>query len=394
MNATIKLAAPLVAALAIAACSGGSSTMPGAGNPANAGQLVWSASHHVPQWQAKGLAKPACPQVVRRPTCLALVHDGGVSRGVAGWAPIDIETAYKLPISQGSGQLVAIVDAFDNPNVASDLATYRSNFGLGTANFTKYNQNGQTSNYPRGDKGWGTEIDLDVEMVSAVCPKCTIYLIEANTNNTTDLETAEKQAVTLGAHVISNSWGGGGGADQSAFNTPGVIYLASAGDGGYGTQAPADLPTVVSVGGTTISKMGSAYNESTWNDTGSGCATGIDKPSWQHDSGCTSRTMNDVSAVAFNVAFYDTYGESGWGTVGGTSVSSPLIGGVFGLAGNASKLHDAKKFWAQTKKKYAKDLHDITTGLDGACGGTYLCKAGPGYDGPTGWGTPNGLGAF
>jgi hypothetical protein len=387
----LKLAAPIVAALAVTACSGGSNSMP-ATTAGQTSALVRS----IPQWKAQNLARPACPDLgAGYYHCDALVQTDAIQRGVAGWAPVDFQTRYNLPSSsKGAGQIVAIVDAFDNPNVASDLAAYRSNFGLGTANFTKYNQNGQTSNYPRGDKGWGTEIDLDVEMVSAVCPNCTIYLIEANTNNTTDLETAEKQAVTLGAHVISNSWGGGGGADQSAFNTPGVIYLASAGDGGYGTQAPADLPTVVSVGGTTISKMGSAYNESTWNDTGSGCATGISKPSWQHDSGCTSRTMNDVSAVAFNVAFYDTYGESGWGTVGGTSVSSPLIGGVFGLAGNASKLHDAKKFWAQTKQKYAKDLHDITTGLDGACGGTYLCKAGPGYDGPTGWGTPNGLGAF
>ncbi len=389
MNGTIKLMAPLVAALAIAACSGGSS-----GLPATTGQTP-AQGRSIPQWQAQNLARAACPDMgPGYAHCDALIENVKVSPGVVlGWAPADFQARYNLPsTTKGAGQIVAIVDAYDNPNVASDLAAYRTNFALGTANFTKYNQKGQTSNYPQGNTGWGTEIDLDVQMVSAVCPKCTIYLIEANSNNTSDLETAEKEAVTLGAHVISNSWGGGG-ADQSAFDSPGVVYLASAGDGGYGTQNPAQLPTVVAVGGTRLSKNGTAYSETTWPDTGSGCAQGVTKPSWQHDSGCTGRTMNDVSAVAAGVAVYDTYGSHGWGEVAGTSVSSPMVGGIFGLAGNASSQDAAKKFWSQSKKKYKKDLHDITTGNDGSCG-TYLCTAGPGYDGPTGWGTPNGLGAF
>lgn len=400
MNRYIKLAAPLFATLAIAACNaGGVSNMPG-----TPGQAISSQSRFVPDWQAKGLAHRACTDT--RPgyaECDVLIENGkGSPAIIAGWQPIDFQTRYALPSgTNGAGQIVAIVDAYDQANAATDLSTYRTQFGLGTANFTKYNQTGQTKNYPptcagKSGGGWCVEIDLDIEMVSAVCPKCTIYLIEANSNNTSDLETAETEAVTLGAHIISNSWGCPGSNncdDPSKFSKSGVVFLASAGDGGYGTQAPAALGTVVSVGGTVLSKSGSVYSETTWNGTGSGCATGITKPSWQHDAGCTSRTMNDVSAVAFDAAEYiKQYG--GWVTVGGTSVASPMIGGVFGLAGNASTRIDAKQFWSQTKKKYHHDLHDITTGSNGSCTPKYLCTAGAGYDGPTGWGTPKGIKAF
>jgi len=139
---------------------------------------------------------------------LALIESkSGISPAVAGWAPSDFQNRYNLPSStKGSGQIVAIVDAYDNHNVASDLMAYRSEFGLGTVNFSKYNQEGQQSNYPSGSVGWGLEIDLDVEMVSATCPLCTIYLIEANSADSSDLEAAEVEAVKLSAHIVSNSW--------------------------------------------------------------------------------------------------------------------------------------------------------------------------------------------
>jgi subtilase family serine protease len=388
----MKLVAPLVAALAIAACNaGGTSNMPG-----TSGQSI-SQNRNIPDWQAKGLAKRVCPAVpAGYMQCDALILTHQVTPLVAGWQPSAFQSRYNLPSSsKGSGQIVAIVDAYDNPNASSDLATYRSEFGLGTANFFKYNQTGQQSNYPSGNKGWGLEEDLDIEMVSAVCPSCTIYLVEANSNNTGDLTTAEAEAVTLGAHIISNSWGGGGGISVSQFDSPGVEYLASSGDDGYGTQFPAELPTVVAVGGTTLTKSASGkWSEAAWRDTGSGCATGQQKPSWQHDSGCSGRTENDISAVAFDVAEYDSYQYGGWLTIGGTSVSSPMMAGVFGLAGNASSLDAAKSFWTLKKKQYKKELHDITTGDNGSCSPSYLCTAGKGYDGPTGWGTPNGIKAF
>ncbi|MGC1379414.1 MAG: S53 family peptidase [Candidatus Baltobacteraceae bacterium] len=359
-------------------------------------------THPIPQWQQSHSAVPACPDTHQEDTmqCFALIQAGlkpDVRPQVAGWGPPDLQARYNLPsTTNGTGHIVAIVDAFDNPNVASDLAVYRSQFGLGTANFYKYNQDGEQGNYPQGSPGWGTEIDLDVEMVSASCPLCTIYLVEANTNSTKNLDIAEKEAVKLGAHIVSNSWGGGQGRpEHHAFSTKGVTYLASAGDSGYGITDPADYPDVVSVGGTQLSKSGSppTYTESTWPGTGGGCSV-VAKPAWQHDASCSFRTSNDVSAVAWGVAIYDTYPSGGWGTVGGTSVSSPLLAGVFGLSNNYTKQHGGENFWTQSAKKYAKDLHDITTGADGQCGSTYLCKAGPGYDGPTGWGTPNGIAAF
>ncbi len=406
MNGPIKLAVPLIAALALAACNaGGYSNMPSTGV---AGTAV-APSHAIPEWQAKHLAHAACPQVPGQANCTALIDDvkpGPIDHGiqpqvgqnVSGWWPSDFQTRYNLPSgSKGSGQIVAIVDAYDNPNVASDLAAYRSNFGLGTATFTKYNQNGQTSGFPQGSTGWGLEEDLDVQMVAAVCPKCTIYLIEANGADQSDLQTAEATAVSLGAHIVSNSWGCFGNnncVSGSYFDTPGVVYVASSGDSGYGTQGPAALATVVSVGGTVLAKSGSTYSETAWHSAGSGCATGITKPSWQHDTGCSYRTMNDVSAVAQSVAEYDTYGHGGWITVSGTSVSSPMIGGIYGLAGNASSQNAAQGLWKLNKKKHKKELHDITSGSNGTCGGSYLCTAGKGYDGPTGWGTPNGIKAF
>jgi subtilase family serine protease len=156
--------------------------------------------------------------------------------------------------------------------------------------------------------------------------------------------------------------------------------------------------TVVSVGGTYLWEDGAKYKEWVWDGTGSGCATGISKPDWQRDPDCPYRTDNDIAAVPFNVAEYDTYNLGGWITVGGTSVSSPLIGGIFGLAGNASSYDAGKTFWTLKKRQLKQDFHQITVGNNGSCDGEYLCTAGTGqfgtYSGPPGWGTPNGIGAF
>jgi subtilase family serine protease len=344
----------------------------------------------VPQRQDSAVR--ACPESPGHAQCEVLMIKTGVAPDLAGWGPSDLQAAYHLPsATKGNGQIVAVVDAYDNPNVASDLAEYRSHFGLPPANFTKYNQKGQQGNYPKGNVGWGGEIDLDVQMVSASCPNCTIYLIEANSFD--DLLIAEKEAVKLGAHIVTNSWACAPcwGNIKSAFNSPRVIYLACAYDDRYGSYGPAKLDNVVSVGGTVLAKKGSKFNESVWPDTGGGCATGITKPSWQHDPGCDSRTQNDVAAVAWDVAEYDSYGYRGWNTAGGTSVGTPLLAGIYGLAGNASSQHGGKTFWTLTAQQRKKYLHVIR-------GGSYLCTAGTRqygtYSGPAGWGTPNGIGAF
>ncbi len=391
MNGSTKLATPLVAALALAACSGGSFNVPAA-LPQSPAQ-----THALPQWQRDGSARQACPDVgPGYAQCMVLV-ESGIAPNVAGWAPTDLQTRYKLPIGKGEGQIVAIIDAFDNPNVASDLAKYRSHFGLGKGTFKKYTQRGETKGYPKANDGWALEIDLDAQMVSAVCPKCTIYLIEADSNHTHDLERAEAEAVKLKAHIVSNSWGCPGSndcVDASQFAAPHVLYLAAAGDFGFGTQAPAALGNVVAVGGTVLFKTGSTYTESTWNGTGSGCATGVDKPGWQHDPICKARTMNDVSAVAANVALYDSFRYGGWIEVDGTSISTPIVAGAFALAGNASSRQAGRRFWTLSRDERRHDLHDITSGFNAYGCGSYLCAARPGYDAPTGWGTPNGIGAF
>jgi subtilase family serine protease len=391
-----KVVAPLVAALAIAACNGGgNSSVPGAPGQVGA-QAV-----HIPHWQATHSAVPACAgSRIGQAQCDVLITTG-VHPNTAGLSAANLEDAYKLPsTTKGKGASVYIVDAYDNPNVASDFAEYRSVMGLPVGTLNKYNQEGQKSNYPQGNTGWGVEIDLDVEMVSASCPNCTVNLIEANSNGGSDLGASEKEAVALGATIVSNSYTGGG-LDGSDYDTAGVTYLASAGDSGYGLLDPAAFGSVVAVGGTalspnTASKRG--WNEVVWQDSGGGCST-ESKPSWQKDPDCSSRTGADISAQASGeVAEYDSYGEGGWFLVGGTSVSSPFIGGVFALAGNSTKQNGGENFWKLSKKKIKKDLYYVSSGNDGSCGGEYLCTAGTkqfgDFSGPTGWGTPHGIGAF
>jgi subtilase family serine protease len=396
----VRLAAPLVAALAIAGCSAtGSSNV-----PATVGQLVaQTRSHRIPLWKAEGIATAVCPNVVGKPACFALTVNTGRLIRPSGWTPSDLEAAYDLP--SASGEIVAIVDAYDNPNIASDLATYRAQFGLPKAKFAKYNQDGLRKNYPQGSVTWAVEEDLDVEMVSAACPHCTIYLVEANTSDGSDLQKAETRAVMLGAHIVSNSWGCTGSNDcvaASDFRAPGVIYLAASGDYGYGVIGPpAAFDSVVAVGGTQLSANARAYYETVWPDAGSGCAAAFRKPKWQHDPDCTARTETDVSAEAGclpGVAEYDSYGAGGWIQECGTSVSTPFNAGVFALAGKMGRKSAPKNFWTLNMGERLHDLHVITSGSNGSCGGKYLCQAGSRqfktYAGPTGWGTPRGVATY
>jgi hypothetical protein len=372
-----------VAAAILSGCGGTQIGAPFAQAPSQPS----AAKHAMPDWEMRHLARPACPTArAGEAQCLALVESrSGVTPLVAGWGPSNIQARYKLPTNQGSGQIVAIVDAFDNPNVASDLAEYRSEFGLGTANFTKYNQEGQQSNYPSGSKGWGIEIDLDVDMVSASCPLCTIYLIEANSAGGSDLEAAEVEAVKLGAHIVNNSWicyGSVSCVDKGDFDSKGVEYLAAAGDDGENKGgAPMALASVTAVGGTVLAQSGSTYTEQAWSGSGGGCITTVKKPKWQHDTVCSGRATNDASAVAWDLAEYDSYGYSGWFTVGGTSASSPILAGAFGLAGNATKQDGGRTFW---QKAHQHDMYDL-------CDSSCLFKT---YAYATGWGSPDGIGAF
>ncbi|NUR57200.1 MAG: hypothetical protein HOV87_00585 [Catenulispora sp.] len=363
-----------------------------------------------------------CSQSVApgRAACMALKRtDAGAVTSHAvtpdalpsGYGRPDLVSAYNLPSSGGSGQTVAIVDAYDDPNAESDLATYRSTYGLTactTANgcFKKINERGGTT-YPSADSGWAGEISLDVDMVSAVCPSCHILLVEADQPTIADLGTAVNQAVSQGAKFVSNSYGGNEdgsepSSDSSYFHHPGVAITASSGDGAYsaGTEYPASSQYVTSVGGTALSRNSSTrgWTESVWKTsssegTGSGCSSDVAKPGWQHDSGCGKRMVADVSAVAdpaTGVAVYQTYGGSGWAVYGGTSASSPIIAAVYALAGTPGSTDTPASYpYAHTG-----NLYDVTSGNNGSCSPSYFCTATTGYDGPTGLGTPNGVAAF
>ncbi|MFB7503898.1 hypothetical protein [Streptomyces broussonetiae] len=328
----------------------------------------------------------------------------------SGYGPADLQSAYNLPsATAGSGRTVAIVDAMDDPSAESDLAAYRSQYNLPactTANgcFHKVNQTGGTS-YPTADAGWAGEISLDLDMVSAVCPQCHITLVEASSTSTSDIGKAENEAVALGAKYVSNSFGGTEDpsettADVQYFNHPGVAITVSSGDGGYGVEYPASSPYVTAVGGTSLSRTSSTrgWSESVWSTsstegTGSGCSADEAKPTWQTDTGCSHRTVADVSAVAdpaTGVAVYDTYGASGWDVYGGTSASAPIIAGTYALAGTPV----ANSYPSSYPYGHTSALNDVTTGSDGSCSTSYFCTARTGYDGPTGLGTPNGTAAF
>jgi len=361
-------------------------------------------AQHVPVCGAVPVGYARCHSI------LVLRSDGKPGGGggtISGYGPSDLQSAYKLPsATAGGGQTVAIVDAYDDPNAEADLGVYRSHFGLAsctTANgcFRKVNQAGTTS-YPTANSGWGQEISLDLDMVSAICPNCRILLVEASSASNADLATSVDTAVSLGANAISNSYGGSESSGEVSYdahyNHPGVAITASSGDSGYGPQYPAASPYVTAVGGTTLTRDSSSrgFTETVWSGAGSGCSAYESKPSWQHDPSCAKRAIADVAAVAdpaTGVAVYDSYaskGQSGWLVFGGTSVASPIIASVYALAGNAASV----TYGSASYTSPTGSLFDVTLGSNGSCGGTYLCTGEVGYDGPTGNGTPNGTAGF
>lgn len=367
----------------------------------------------------------------------------------SGYYPGDLQSAYGLANAAAgfapgpSAPTVAIVDAYDDPNAASDLAAYRAslsgatdpNTGIpdaaipplcgstvttGCVTFTKVNQSGGTS-YPRGNTGWSEEISLDLDMVSAICPSCNIVLVEASSDSFSNLAAAVSYAKSLHPAAITNSYGGGEFSSETSDNatysgTATTAMTAATGDNGYGVEFPAASPGLTSVGGTSLTydrtSTGLAWNPQTvWSGAGSGCSSYEPMPSWQNDQNvyslsvdCAGRQTGDVAAVAdpsTGVAVYDTYSESGWLVFGGTSVSTQIIGATYGLAAGSGTLQ------AAPGALYTDDASDgagptaglvpVTSGSNATCG-EYLCDASDslssGYNGPTGLGTPYGVGAF
>jgi hypothetical protein len=395
---------------------------------------------------------------------------GATSVGPAGGlTPADLAGAYSYSPVGGSGQTVAIVDAFDDPNIEHDLGTFSAQYGLSactSANgcFEKVGQTGSPTSLPPADTvGWSVEMALDVETVHSVCESCRIVLVEANTERFTDLSASVNEAVSLGAGEVSNSYGQLETAvspqELVGYNHPGIVITASSGDSGYlnwddiakGAAAPempdvpASLGSVVAVGGTALrlTSAGARESEAVWNDsgrpsgeefkqfsgTGGGCSTLFAAPAWQQgavgwaSAACgTKRLDNDVAAVGdpytgFDI--YDTYAyepkfTAGWRTVGGTSLSSPLVAALFALAGGSQGVgYPASTLYGHAGQG---SLYDVVEGGNGYCDGeapgpcgepeinelfgnidcqgTTACDAAPGFDGPSGLGTPKGLAAF
>jgi N-acetylneuraminic acid mutarotase len=376
----------------------------------------------------------ACDALIRTD---AAGHQGMLAAGVTpqGYGPADLQSAYALPsATAGKGATVAIVDAYDDPTAESDLATYRSQYGLPACTtadgcFRKVNQDGG-SEPPARDAGWSEEISLDLDMVSAACPNCRILLVEADDSSVQNLGIAENEAVALGAKYVSNSYGTSPTDDvpmaelqqwdTEYYDHPGVAIVAASGDDGWNgyqsTEFPASSPHVVAVGGTTLTRDPSSprgWSESVWADTGggSGCS-GLPQPSWQTLTGrpYCGRVVADVSADAdpdTGMAVYDTYGGvEGWTVIGGTSAATPLIAAVYALAGApVGGTYPASYLYANPSA-----LNNVTTGNNWSSGDlgncttvssngqalwpAFMCNGEPGYNAPSGLGTPEGVAAF
>jgi subtilase family serine protease len=344
-----------------------------------------------------------------------------------GYGPAQFHGAYALPAAppaSAPAQTIAIVDAYNDPSIRNDLTTYDKTFGIPdlptcgstvtTSCFAKVNQSGAASPLPSTNSGWALEIALDVETAHEICQSCKVVLVEASSSSAASLDAAEDTAAKLAATQISNSWGteseySGETAENFHFDHPGIAITVASGDKGYERFGfPAASPEVVDAGGTTlrVSQSGSGYawaGEETWSGSGSGCSLYFSAQSWQEAAagfsltGCgQGRGVADVAADAnpnTGAAVYDTtkyQGRSGWFEVGGTSLASPLIAGVYALAGNAASV----PYPASLPYGNPTAVHDVTEGASTGSCGTTACTAGPGYDGPTGLGTPNGIGGF
>ncbi len=341
-------------------------------------------------------------------TCFAKVlvnGKGAVPNATAPLAsaltPAQLRAAYGLNAASGGGRTVAVVDAYGYPNLERDLGIYRAQYGLPactTANgcLKVMNQTGGTS-LPRTNVGWAQEQALDLDAVSAACPDCKIVMVQASTNSLANLATAvNRAAAQAGVVAISNSYGGGDSAENTAYNHPGIAITASTGDAGFqGGSYPASSKFVTAVGGTSLKMSGNTrVSETAWSGAGSGCSTVIAQPSFQTTAvtGCSRRAIADVSAAAdpntggLSVYAPTTAKNSSWSQFGGTSESAPIIASVYALAGGG--------YSNATPYSHTASLHDITSGSNGTCSVIQWCNARTGWDGPTGLGTPNGTGAF
>ncbi|MFZ0388479.1 MAG: S8 family serine peptidase [Solirubrobacteraceae bacterium] len=334
--------------------------------------------------------------------------------------PTDFHDAYSLPKTGAAHQRIAIVSAYDDPTVQSDLNDYTKRFGIpactvGNGCFRELNQEGQSAPLPEKDPTSGavfaSESSIGSEVARGVCQSCSILLVEANTPDEADISASVKTAIGAGATVVVTAFNQGAaeGDSQYAADYQGrhAVVVAASGDSGYSglLYFPAVLPDVLAVGGTqlSVSASGQRLGETAWEATTSGCSLYETAPVWQapfaKSVGCGGkRSVADLAAVAQPGALVHVQ-EAGspcgntWCEADGTSVAAPIIAGVIGLAGSDGS-GEARMLYQHFNSDPGA-LHDITSGSNGAGGCTKpICSARKGYDGPTGLGTPDGLGAF
>lgn len=340
---------------------------------------------------------------------------GYATRGPQGLTPSGTRHAYGFDLisNQGAGQIIGIVDAYDDPNIESDLGVFDSTFSLPactTSNgcFQKIYASGIQ---PSTSSGWALEMSLDVEWAHAIAPQAKIFLVEAASISFTDLLQAVDVAVQNGASVVSMSWGGGESLLETAFDTHfavnGVTFVASSGDSGSGVEYPAASPDVVGVGGTTLNldRSGNYLSETAWNGSGGGQSAYENEPSYQATYPIPNNPngVRGVPDVAYDAdpntgfAVYDSIrykGQKGWFQVGGTSAGAPQWSALLAIA-NSMRIANGKGTLSATGNAvyavaaasvYNANFHDVTSGSNGSCGA--LCTAMPGYDYVTGLGSP------
>jgi hypothetical protein len=298
----------------------------------------------------------------------------------------------------GTGQTIAVIIDHDDPNIASDLATFDSIYGLpAPLSFKKVNQTGGTT-YPTPDAGSAEEIALDVEYAHAMAPGANILLVEATTDDSSDLDAAGVWAMSQpGVTVVSRSTGQSEKAAETGrdgnFVHAGVTYLAASGDGGAPGVYPAFSPNVVAVGGTWLflDANGNYSGESGWSGSGGGISQYESQPSYQKGvvtQSTTQRCIPDISITSGLVMIYNSYaGAGGLHGVKGTSASTPMLAGLTAVVNQGRSYLGGRSSYTGTDFLNAlyhlppSDLNDITTGNNGIA-------ASPGYDLVTGRGTP------
>jgi hypothetical protein len=317
----------------------------------------------------------------------------------SGYTPAQIQQAYGFNqvSNNGSDETIAIVDAYNDPNITSDLATFDSAYGLAAPpSFTVVNQSGG-STLPSNNASWGGEESLDVEWAHAMAPGAKILLVEASSASDTDLLAAVTYASSV-AQVVSISWGGNEFSGEAAydsqyFSAPGVAYVVASGDSGAPAEWPAASPNVLGVGGTslTLNSSGGWGSETGWSGSTGGPSTYESQPSYQNGVVTQTSTKRATPDVAYDadpntgVAVYDSYGYSGWLEVGGTSAGAPQWSAIIAIAdeGRSQPLATSGSQSVQSilYPNGSTDFHDITSGNNGYA-------AGPGYDYVTGLGSP------